>query len=97
MAKFLIEHSHEGNPEACARAVELLLRRGSHFFGQADWGCKDGEHKAWIIVDVDSKEEARRIVPSAFHARVFQLNQFSMDDLEGMLSKHKTQGGNKGS
>ena len=67
-AKFLIEVPHEGTPTACARAVEVFLRTGSHFLSTADWGCKDGVHKAWIVVEVDSKDEARGIVPPAFRA-----------------------------
>ena len=59
MARFLIEVPHEAEKVACARAVQVLLKTGSHFLTHADWGCKDGEHKAWLAVDVDSKDEAR--------------------------------------
>jgi hypothetical protein len=69
MARFLIEVPHESTKETCARAVEVFLKTGSHFFTHADWGCKDGEHKAWIVVEVDSKDEARAIVPPAFRSK----------------------------
>jgi hypothetical protein len=59
MARFLIEVPHQETKAECARAVELFLRTGSHFLRNADWGCKDGEHKAWIIVEVDSEDEAQ--------------------------------------
>jgi len=29
----------------------------------------DGEHKAWLIVEVDTKEDARRILPPAFRSQ----------------------------
>ena len=89
--RFLIEVSHEASPVACARAIEALLKTGSHLLTRADWGCMDGEHKAWIIVEVDSKDEARAIVPPAFRsqARVVQLNSFSLGDIDVILSKHK--------
>jgi hypothetical protein len=46
---------------ACARIVQILLSTGSHYITHADWGCVDGEHTAWIIVEGDSKEQARCI------------------------------------
>jgi hypothetical protein len=57
----------------------------------ADWGCRDGEHKAWILIDVDNKEEARRILPPAFRsqAKIVGLNKFSMEEIDGMLRHHR--------
>jgi hypothetical protein len=90
-AKFLIEVSHEANPVACARHVEVFLKSGSHFFTHAVWGCRDGEHKAWILVEVDGRDEARAILPPAFRsqAKIVQLNAFSMEDIEETLRQHK--------
>ena len=91
MARFLIEVTHEGTTAACARAIEVFLRTGSHFLTHADWGCKDGEHKAWITVEVDSRDEARGIVPAVFRsqAKIVQLNPFTMKDIEDILRKHE--------
>jgi hypothetical protein len=91
MGKFLIEVPHEEEVLACARVVEIFLKTGSHFVTNADWGCRDGEHKAWIIMEVDNKEEARRILPPAFRsqAKIVSLNKFSMDDIDSILSHHK--------
>jgi hypothetical protein len=89
--KFLIEVEHEEETVACARAVEVFLTTGSHFLSHADWGCYDGQHKAWMVVDVDSKEEARRIVPPAFRAgtKVVQLNAFTLEEIRDILAHHK--------
>ena len=65
MPKFLIEVPHDHERAACARAVQVFLSSGSHFVANADWGCRDGDHRAWIVADMDSKEEARAIVPPA--------------------------------
>jgi hypothetical protein len=91
MARFLVEVPHESNQKRCAKAVEVFLKSGSHFFTHADWGCKDGEHKAWAIVEVDTKEQARAIVPPAFRsqAKVVQLNAFTIDDIEDFLRQYK--------
>ena len=91
MPRFLIEVAHESTKVTCARAVEVFLKSGSHFFTRADWGCKDGEHKAWIVVEVDSRDEARAIVPPAFRsqAKVVQLNAFTMEEIEDFLRQYK--------
>jgi len=85
-ARFLIEVPHDGTMAACVGAVEIFLKTGSHFLTHADWGCKDGVHKAWIMVDVDSRDEAKAIVPPLFrqHATIVQLNAFSIDEVENM-------------
>jgi len=90
MSKFLIEVTHEDKKAECARVVELFLKTGSHFLKQADWGCMDGEHKAWIIADVGSKEEARYILPPIFRskAKIISLNKFALDDIEEELHQH---------
>jgi len=91
MPRFLIEVPHEEEIVACARVVEIFLKTGSHFLSNADWGCKDGVHKAWIIVDVDSKDDARRILPPAYRqqASIVQLNKFTMGEIEEILRHHK--------
>ena len=91
MAKFLIEVLHDESPKACIQAIDVFLKTGSHFLTHADWGCKDGEHKSWIVVEVDSKDDAKAIVPPAFRsqARVIQLNTFTIEELED-LQRHFT-------
>jgi len=90
MGKFLIEVPHEEEVLACARVVEIFLKTGSHFVTNADWGCRDGEHKAWILIEVDNKEEARRILPPAFRskAKIVSLNQFSMEEIDPVFIHH---------
>lgn len=91
MARFLIEVPHAAEAVACARVVEVFLKSGSHFLTHADWGCTDGEHKAWIVADVKNREEARSIVPPALRsqAKIVQLNYFTMDEIEEILRQHQ--------
>ena len=91
MARFLIEVPHEAERVACARVVELFLKTGSHFVTHADWGCMDGEHKAWIIADVDDKNEARAILPPLLRsqATIVQLNYFTLTELDAILGHHQ--------
>src|SRR5215831_19461279 len=90
MARFLIEVPHEPELVACARAVEILLKTGSHFLTHADWGCTDGEHRAWIIAEVAGKEEARGILPPSLRseAKIVKLNYFTLQEIDAILQHH---------
>ena len=98
MRRFLIEVPHEAETLACARAVQIFLATGSHFLTQADWGCMDGVHSAWILVEVENKEEALLIVPPVFRpdARIVRLNKFTMDQIERTLRRHAPAGSKEG-
>jgi len=89
-AKFLIEVPHEASKVECAKVVDVFLKSGSHFLASAIWGCRDGVHKAWMIVDVDNKEEARRILPPLVRpqAMIVQLNAFTMEEIDDILRQH---------
>ena len=89
MPKFLIESPHETDTVACTRAVHVFLSTGSHFLTHAEWGCKDGVHSAWIIVDVDTKADALAILPPGFRdgARVVGLTRFSLPEIEAALRR----------
>ncbi|MEX0788933.1 MAG: hypothetical protein WD906_02170 [Anaerolineales bacterium] len=91
MPRFLIEVPHEAKKQACDLAVQVFLQTGSHFMTNADWGCADGEHKAWFILEVPNKEEARQILPPAFRldAKVVELQRFRLADFEQTLGPHE--------
>ncbi len=93
MPRYLIEVEHEDSKAACDRAVAAFLATGSHFMTNADWGCGDEVHKAWFIVDLDSKEQARSILPPLFRerAKIISLQQFSMQAREAMRAEHRDQ------
>ena len=93
MPRFLIEVPHEPTALACIHAVELFLRTGSHFLTHADWGCLDGEHKAWIVMDVDSRQQAMNVVPADFRAqaKIVQLNGFTMAEIAEIRRRHEAE------
>ena len=90
MAKFLIEVEHDAETVACARVVKILLESGSHFLSNAEWGCMDNDHRAWMIVEVDDKHEALAIVPPGMRSRtrVTGLNRFKLDKIVAILKQH---------
>lgn len=91
MAKYLVEVSHSSDIIECLRTIQIFLNTGSHFLTNADWGCHDGEHKAWFIMESDSKDEAFRIVPSFYwkDTKVTLLSKFKPKDVEEMLKQHE--------
>lgn len=91
MPRFLIEVPHDPDPIACARVIQVFLASGSHFLTHADWGCRDNDHRAWIVADLDSKADALAIVPPAFRsqARVVTLAHFTLDEIDAVLARHQ--------
>jgi hypothetical protein len=82
MNRYLVVSPHE--PLDCVKALKQIEAIGSitHF----EWGCKDGEHCGWAIVEADSTAEALLIVPSfeRHRARAIRLVQFSPEDIRRM-------------
>ena len=91
MARFLVEVPHDPEQITCARIVKAFLSSGSHFLTHADWGCQDGVHTSWIIMDVDSKDQALSVLPHAVRAeaRVVKLNKFTHEEIDSILGMHQ--------
>ena len=84
MPRYLIEVPHEDNKKACDLAVNLLKSTGSHFITNADLGCLDNVHKAWLTVEVDRREMALMVVPVPYRnkAKITRVTKFSMDKVD---------------
>ncbi len=93
MSKYLIEIPHSSGKTSCLRSVSVLLSTGSHFLTNAEWGCLDGNHKAWFIMDAESKEEALMVVPPAFRNEtvITRLNRFNLKEVDELLSHHQVE------
>lgn len=89
MGRFLVEIPHSDEATQCTGIVKVFLSSGSHLLTNAEWGCQDGVHTGWLIVEVDSKEEALSIVPSAFrsYANVVELNSFTLDFINSEIER----------
>lgn len=91
MKRFLIEVPHGADKKSCDQAIQIFQQTGSHFLTHAEWGCLDGEHKAWMIVEVENKDEARFILPSLFRstAKITQLTTFTAMDIREPEKYHR--------
>jgi hypothetical protein len=59
MARFLIETPHR--EQDCLNVIQLVHAQGylTHF----DWGCMNGVHTGWAVIEADNELEARMAVP----------------------------------
>ena len=92
MTRFLIEVPHEAEKVACLRAIQTFLQTGSHFLANADWGCSDGEHKAWLILEAPSREDVQFALPPSIRpqARIVKLDRYSLNEVEEALHYHQS-------
>ena len=78
MERFLVISPH--TDAECKDAIRQVLAAGyiTHF----DWGCMDGDHTGWAIIEAESKKEALMVVPSGQRhtARAVRLVKFSAAD-----------------
>ena len=90
MEKYLIEVPHEASQEACVHAVKIFMQTGSHFLAKAEWGCYDGEHKAWLLVEVENKDQATQILPPALRsqAKIVKLHTFTRAEMDNIAEVH---------
>lgn len=91
MEKYLVEVTHSDDKVECLRTIQIFLSSGSHFLTHADWGCLDGEHKAWFVIDVENKKEALQIVPSYYkkNTKIVKLSRFNLQEIENLLQHHE--------
>lgn len=87
MPRFLIEIPHDTDKIACAKVVRAFVSSGSHFLTNADWGCADGDHRAWMVVDMESRQAAQAVVPPGFRpeAKITRLVKFVLDPKDGRV------------
>lgn len=85
MQRYMIESPHA--VEQCDQVLKDLFAAG--YLHHFEWGCKDNEHTGWAIVDAESLEHAKQIIPWYLRpqARVVRLVKFEIADEE----HHKTE------
>lgn len=93
MPRYLIEVRHNDDHAECVRALRTIKNYGGHFLTHADWGCKDGVHRCWLIVDLDRREEAQQLVAPEYRAStlVVELNRFTPEQVDALTEKYDPQ------
>jgi hypothetical protein len=78
MDRYLIESPHDADD--CHKIVEQFAAAG--YLHNFDWGCADGVHCGWAIIETDSLAHATQIVPWTVRdkARIVKLIKFEVAD-----------------
>ena len=85
MERYLVESHH--TEEDCHHVVEQFTFYG--IINRVDWGCEDGVHVGWAIVESENKDMALLVVPPLLRskAKVTRLVKFSPEKIEEAHSK----------
>jgi hypothetical protein len=82
MKRFLVVSHHSA--EDCVTALKQTLAIGylTHF----DWGCKDGIHTGWAILEAEDKAQAMLSVPTFLRgkAQIVQVLKFKPEKVEAL-------------
>lgn len=81
MARYLIESPH--TPEECLRALNEVLALGSEELARYDWGCGDGDHTSYAVVQAGSKAAVEATIPAFLRprARIVELSKYTPEQI----------------
>jgi hypothetical protein len=87
MSRYLIASRH--TEEECTRALDATLAKGTGILDKFVFGCKDGDHTGYAIVDVKSLSDALALVPDFLqeYACVTKVEKLSPADIRSLHKK----------
>lgn len=90
MEKYLIEIRHGGDSASCLESIQSFLSSRSHYVTSVEWGCPEGENKAWLIIKTGNSSDALRIIPAAYRqqAKITRLHKFTIKELDRAFIHH---------
>jgi hypothetical protein len=82
MDRFLVVCPHTAAD--CKDAIQQIMFAG--FITHFDWGCMDGDHTGWTIIEAENAKEALMVVPPGqrHSSRAVKLTKFTVADVEKM-------------
>jgi len=91
MPRYMIELPHQDEFHTCSRALAAIEQGGSHFVTHAEWGCEQGVHVGWLVVELASMAEALQLVPPSLRtlARVIELHRITREDILTRIAAHE--------
>jgi len=92
MNKFLIEVKHGGDRSSCLLAIQSFLSSRYHYASSVEWGCIEGEQKAWLIIKTENKETAMRVLPAAYrqNAKITELHKFTIKEINEAVIENRS-------
>jgi hypothetical protein len=77
MDRYIVISSHTA--EDCKMAVKHFREHHAGFLSHFEWGCYDNDHTAYRIVEAESHEAAKMIVPPLFRDKTRVIKVVSFD------------------
>jgi hypothetical protein len=79
MDRFMVEIPHDPDKASCLAAHKIFAESGNHYLTHADFGCEDGVHDAWLVVEADDRAEARLVAPPQYRddTRVTKVKRYA--------------------
>lgn len=87
-SKYLVEMKH--TKEECLQALDAVNESGhKDLLGKIDWGCMDGNHTGYMIVEANSSEAALKDIPDVVkkNSHAYKLNKFTSQQIADFHKK----------
>jgi len=87
MTRYMIASKHE--PEECLRALDEELAKGPAVLDRFVYGCKEGDHTGYAIVDAKSLSDALAMVPDFLQEKacITKVDKFTPAEIKSLHSK----------
>jgi hypothetical protein len=87
MALYLITSAHE--PEQCLDALDEIMAKRPDTLNKFVYGCKEGDHAGYAIVDAESRSAALNLLPDILQetACVTKVDKFTPADIRAFHAK----------
>jgi hypothetical protein len=87
MTKYLIASRHE--PADCLRALDEELAKGTGILDKFVYGCKEGDHTGYAIVDVKNLSDALAMVPGFLQesACITKVDKYTPAEIKAFHAK----------
>ncbi len=68
--------------------LNSLVQGGAHVLANAEFGCEEGVHKSWLIIEAENDYYARLMVPPVLRdsALLVRLSKFTSEEITGHRS-----------
>ena len=87
MSKYLITSRHE--PADCLRALDEELAKGPAILDKFVYGCREGDHTGYAIVDTKSLSDALAMVPAFLQesACITKVDKYTPQEIRSFHAK----------
>lgn len=82
MNRYLVESTHAAKD--CQHVMEQFVFHG--YIMNFDWGCEEGIHTGWTILESENESQALLSVPPRLrsHAHAIRVSKFTPEKIQAM-------------